>query len=122
MSMIENERSQSTHIDSFDDWMEHFYIDPFTTYLDEYIFRIDLFETEKEYMIEAYLPNFSQEQLELIVKNDHIIIRAITQINDEEGKISEKKYERTVTYPFQLPDEKISFNFSNDVLEIKIHK
>ncbi|MFT4416837.1 Hsp20/alpha crystallin family protein [Fredinandcohnia humi] len=111
--------SKPLPIEGLEDWMRQFFDDPFTSYLDAYQFRVDLFETQHEYIIEAELPGYQPEQVRLKVKDDTVNIQ-ITKCN--EPPIDNIVAERIVTLPFELERKKIEALYRNDILEIFIKK
>ena len=104
-------------INGIEEWMTQFFTDPFTSLLDEQTFRLDLFETGDEFIVEAELGEaISKEMIALDVRKDHLHI----SILDSKQKEQERK--RTVILPFPIEKKKISATFINGILEIKISK
>ncbi|WP_189655112.1 Hsp20/alpha crystallin family protein [Bacillus sp. HNG] len=109
--------SNPLSINGLEDWMKQFLEDPYL--LDDYQFRIDLFETQNEYIIEAELSGYQPEQIQLHVKNDSILIK----VTDCEKPPNDTLLtERIVTLPFELEKKKIEALFRNEILEIYIKK
>ncbi|MDR4886387.1 Hsp20 family protein [Fredinandcohnia sp. QZ13] len=109
--------SNPLSINGLEDWMKQFLEDPYL--LDDYQFRIDLFETQNEYIIEAELSGYQPEQIQLHVKNDSILIK----VTDYERPPNDTLLtERIVTLPFELEKKKIEALFRNEILEIYIKK
>ncbi|MBA2870988.1 HSP20 family molecular chaperone IbpA [Anoxybacillus calidus] len=98
----------------FEKWLEILLADPFTDYLDETIFRVDVFETEEHYIIEANLPLCTVNQIKVKCHNNTAIIQAYEQNNDYK--------ERSVQLPFTLTDRDVRAYFENDILEVRISK
>lgn len=117
--MDKKENSKPMHIEGLEDWMEQFFDDPFTSCLDEYQFRVDLFETQKEYIIEAELCGFHAEQVSITVNGNVIQIQVIDY---NQPPINQTVLERMVTLPFSLETKKITARFQNNILEIFIKK
>lgn len=111
------ENSKPLPIDGLEDWMRQFLEDPYL--LDEYQFRVDLFETQNEYIIEAELSGYQPEQIQLKVKDDTFHIKLS---NCDEPSTNTVLAERVVTLPFELEKKKIEALFRNDILEIYIKK
>ncbi|WP_232233712.1 hypothetical protein [Bacillus sp. J33] len=53
--MNKKENQHSFNISEMEKWMENFFLDPLTSYLDQITFRIDLYDTETEIIVEALL-------------------------------------------------------------------
>ncbi|MCC3357377.1 Hsp20/alpha crystallin family protein [Bacillus sp. REN16] len=104
-------------VNGLEDWMKQFLEDPYL--LDDYQFRIDLFETQNEYIIEAELSGYQPEQIQLNVKNDTFQIKLTDCVKPPNDTILT---ERIVTLPFELEKKKIEALFRNEILEIYIKK
>ncbi|MFS0823503.1 Hsp20/alpha crystallin family protein [Bacillus sp. 1P02SD] len=109
--------SNPLSIHGLEDWMKQFLEDPYL--LDDYQFRIDLFETQNEYIIEAELSGYTPEQIQLNVKDDSILIKVADCEKPPNDTILT---ERIVTLPFELENKKIEALFRNEILEIYIKK
>ncbi|WP_010282206.1 Hsp20/alpha crystallin family protein [Bacillus timonensis] len=109
--------SNPLSLNGLEEWMRQFLEDPYL--LDDYQFRIDLFETQNEYIIEAELFGYQPEQIQLNVKNDTFHIKLT---NCEEPPDETVLTERVVTLPFELEKRKIEALFRNEILEIYIKK
>ncbi len=120
--MNEKKKANPMNINGIEEWMTQFFIDPFTSLLDETTFRIDLFETNDEYIIEAELgENIVKEDIHIEVKREKLIISIIgnrknTQVEDE------NKCSRSITLPFSIDNKKVVANLLNGILEVKITK
>lgn len=119
--MNEKKKANPMNINGIEEWMTQFFIDPFTTLLDETTFRVDLFETNDEYIIEAELgENIVKEDIHIEVKREKLIISIIdnknTQVEDE------NKCSRSITLPFSIENKKVVANLLNGILEVKITK
>jgi spore coat protein M len=101
-------------LNEFDKWLQILLADPFTDYLDETMFRVDVFETEEHYIIEANLPLYAVNQIKVKCHNNTVIIQAYEQNNDYK--------ERSVHLPFTLADKEVGAYFENDILEVRISK
>ncbi|WP_442593519.1 Hsp20/alpha crystallin family protein [Neobacillus sp. D3-1R] len=95
-------------------WLESLFLDPNTSFLDQSQFRIDLYDSETEMIIEALLPNYSSANITIFINDSHIIIKACES--------SGQTRERTVTFPFVINAQKVNATYSNDILEISISK
>ncbi|WP_453996742.1 Hsp20/alpha crystallin family protein [Bacillus nitroreducens] len=111
------DKSNPLRLNGLEDWMRQFLEDPYL--LDEYQFRIDLFETQDEYIIEAELTGYQPEQIQLHVLNDTFHIKLTDCETPPNDTILT---ERVVTFPFELERKKIEALFRNEILEIYINK
>jgi HSP20 family molecular chaperone IbpA len=114
--MAHGKEDKSQKIDEMDQWLEKFFLDPLTSYFDETAFRIDLFETAEEYIVEALLPAYNPDDIEIILQSNIIRI----QVNEEHSKLSTK--ERIIPFPFPVTGHKVTAEYHDDVLEVFIAK
>ncbi len=111
-----NEQDKPLDIKVVEKWLESFFLDPLTSYLDETIFRIDLFETADEYIIEALLPQTDKCDISIKLYAENIIIEAG---ND---KSIQKKKQRTITFPFSVAQHEVNASYNSGILEVSISK
>ncbi|WP_110113307.1 Hsp20/alpha crystallin family protein [Bacillus sp. CGMCC 1.16541] len=116
---------------SFKDLLELVLSNPFMSYLDYDSLRIDLFETEHTYIVEAELSGYKVTDIELQVLNQHLKLRAKKyiekQIKDEKAQIfkrerTEENIERLIDFPFDLHHRVINATFERNILEVTIQK
>lgn len=100
--------------DELEKWLETLFLDPTTSILDQTEFRVDLYDSETEMIIEALLPNYSS--------TDITVFLDVKQVNIKACKSSNQTKERTVTFPFIINSQKVTASFSNEILEISISK
>ncbi|MFY4774000.1 Hsp20/alpha crystallin family protein [Metabacillus sp. RGM 3146] len=91
--------------------------DPFTSFWDDYAFRVDLFETSLEYIIEAELTNAPCERIRVRIENEMVIVTLLAAEDSSEGPT-----ERSVTLPFLVNKKEVYASYENGILEIKINK
>jgi spore coat protein M len=117
--MNKKENSKPPRINGVEDWMEQFLEDPFTSMMDHFQFRVDLFETSHEYIVEAELINYKKEHLSVEINGASVIIQAKrpTPSSPENDKV-----ERIVTLPFTLAQKDVQARYTNNILEINIKK
>ncbi len=58
--MVHRKEDKPLNLDEIEKWLENFFLDPLTSYLDETTFRIDLYETADDYIVEALLPELKR--------------------------------------------------------------
>jgi HSP20 family molecular chaperone IbpA len=71
-----DKKKKPFEFEGLENWMEQFFSDPLSSYLDEQHFRIDVFETQNEYIVEADLPSFTEKQI-TIEFNQDIVKRSL---------------------------------------------
>ncbi|MBM7603106.1 HSP20 family molecular chaperone IbpA [Metabacillus crassostreae] len=108
--------SNPMNIKGIEEWMTQFFVDPFTNLLDEETFRVDLFETSEEFIIEAELGDkIKKENISVTVNKEVITISILAlQQNDE--------VTRNIILPINIEDKKITAIFNNGILETNISK
>lgn len=91
--------------------------------------RMDVSETEKEYVIEAELPGVDQKDIKVTIENGILSLRGEKRQEREEKKddyhLSERSFgsfERAVRLPGTVDDAKVDARFENGVLRIVIAK
>ncbi len=97
---------------SIDKWLEALFLDPLTTFLDETAFRIDIFESGTQFIIEADIPEQSTDTTVALQENTIII-----SVNCG-GKIRSRK----VDWPFDVREHEVGAYKMDQLLEISINK
>ncbi|MFE8699296.1 Hsp20/alpha crystallin family protein [Cytobacillus sp. FJAT-54145] len=117
--MSGNQEKPSFNMKDMEKWLENYFLDPLTNYLDETTFRVDIFETEKEYILEALLTDFKPEDVTVFLKDCEIQIKAKPSINAH----SETAYlARSIQLPFIVTDKHVHATFIEGILEVFISK
>ncbi|WP_141432368.1 Hsp20/alpha crystallin family protein [Bacillus sp. 03113] len=101
-------------------WLEDFFLNPLTSYLDETAFRIDLFETENEIIVEALLTDYKPTGISVYLENDQMYIQAFPS-NDAKKRKGPCK-NRTISFPFRVIEQKVYAKFNNGILEVFVSK
>ncbi|MFD0051180.1 Hsp20/alpha crystallin family protein [Actinomycetes bacterium NPDC127524] len=107
--------------DKFDEWMSRYFLDPVTSYLDMMTFRIDLYESSEEYIVEGLLEFPYMESIYVIFKGDTIIVRVnkgVSGMKEQTGNF----LERSISFPYSIDNKKITAELENRILTITIHK
>jgi HSP20 family molecular chaperone IbpA len=112
MNSKKNEKPFQT--DLWEKWLESFFLDPFTAILDQTQFRVELYDTQTEVIIEALLPQYLSSQIDIYLDVSSVIIKAKSSSNHTK--------ERMITFPFHINSLKVGASFSNGILEIFISK
>ncbi|WP_394232301.1 Hsp20/alpha crystallin family protein [Niallia oryzisoli] len=114
--MVQEKDEKPLDLSVIDKWLETFFLDPLTSYLDETTFRIDLFETAEEFIIEALLEEYNASEIEVLLKDDSIWIQA----GKNDTKIEPKR--RKIPFPFDILTHQVTASFSGGILEVFISK
>lgn len=87
-------------------------------------FKVDVKETEKEYIIEAELPGYNKEDIELIYKDNYLTISAkkdTKEENKKENYIRQERYTGETKRSFYIDnilEDKIDAEFKNGILKV----
>jgi HSP20 family molecular chaperone IbpA len=100
--------------DLWEKWLESFFLDPFTSILDQTQFRVELYDSDTEVIIEAMFPQHFSSQIDVYLDDSSIVIKAISSTNCTK--------ERIINFPFQINSQKVEATLSNEILEIVISK
>jgi HSP20 family protein len=91
--------------------------------------RIDVSETDGEYVIEAELPGVDPKEVEVSLDGDVLSIKGEKKIDREDKSkdyhVVERAYgafERSIVLPFKADEKKIQAKFTNGVLRITAPK
>jgi HSP20 family molecular chaperone IbpA len=112
--MNSKENEKPFQIDLWEKWLESFFLDPFTSILDQTQFRVDLYDSETEMIIEAMLPQHLSSQIDVYLDDSSVVIKVSSSSNLSK--------ERIITFPFKINSQKVEATFSNEILEIIISK
>lgn len=103
-------------------WLENYFLDPLTSYYDQNQFRIDLYETEKEWIVEALLPEFHSSDITVFVEEKKLLITGKKSLLSSSFDKNPQVRSRYIEFPFQVNCQKIQASFENGVLEVSISK
>lgn len=105
--------------EQIDKWLESYFLDPLTSYYDQTQFQIDLYETEKEWIVEALLSDYLSPVITVLAQGSKCIITA-----KEIGisNVDQQWRRRIIQFPFLIINQKIYATFENGILEIHISK
>lgn len=99
-----------------DRWLETFFLDPLTSYLDETTFRIDLYETAEEFIVEALLLEYNKNEVSVFLIEDKILIK----VNPHHQRNEHKN--RMIPFPFPIVHHRVTASFESGILEVFISK
>lgn len=115
--MNDQRKKDKSELSEVEKWMENFFLDPMTSFIDQITFRIDLFETENNIIVEAYMPDCKKENVSVFLQADHIIIKAL---KENQGK--QEPCKRKIALPFNVTDKHVKAQMENMILEVWIYK
>ncbi|KKI91901.1 hypothetical protein WQ54_12280 [Bacillus sp. SA1-12] len=114
--------SNPMNINGIEEWMTQFFIDPFTSLLDEHTFRVDLFETNEEFIIEAEIGEKQKEDISITAEKEIITITVRSESDPNQNEQTSEDLTRNITFPIMIEEKDIHAIFNNGILEIKIAK
>ena len=118
MSKKKQIKNQTFDFDLVEKWLENYFLDPLTSYYDETQFPIDLYETEKEWIIEANLSEFEASEIKVYIEGNKLIITAMEYPPSK----NKQKRIRSINFPFPVINQAVYANFTNGILEVFISK
>lgn len=88
---------------------------------------MDIFETDKELVIEAEIPGASKKDIKLNVEDDILILEGEKKKEKKDESFifresREGKFKKKFSLPFDVESDKIKAKFENGVLRITIPK
>ncbi|MBP1890362.1 HSP20 family protein [Clostridium moniliforme] len=91
-------------------------------------FKVDLKETDKDYLVEAELPGVNKKDINVDIDNNYLVINAKRDESVEENKENYVRRERHYGefkrsfYIDNVDQDKISASFENGVLKVTLPK
>jgi HSP20 family protein len=85
----------------------------------------DIFEDDKNYSIDLYLPAFKKEDVSLNIEEAKLIVKGERKQDDVKFKVKQGyfgKFMKTYTLPNHVNRDEISAEFIDGVLKIKVPK
>jgi spore coat protein M/HSP20 family protein len=110
--------NQVFDLDLVEKWLENYFLDPLTSYYDQAEFRIDLLETDHEWIVEAILNDFDASEIKVFIDGKKLIITATKYPPAAYPNIKK----RCIEFPFVVVLQEVMATFSNGILEIFISK
>jgi len=104
--MMNKKDDKPLDVSVVEEWLENFFLDPLTSYQDETIFRIDLFETAEEYIVEAMLPQTKKSNITVNLEHENIIIDVASDCHNKENV-----KQRKISFPFSIIHHDVNANF-----------
>lgn len=106
-------------LNTMEQWLENYFLDPLTSYFDQTQFRIDLYETDRDWIIEALLSEFNCSEITVCVEDNRLTISGNTNISSDRNVNART---RSIEFPYQISQQKITAFFQNGILEVLISK
>lgn len=116
---------------ALNEWMETLFRDPVQRFLEAKSFRVDMLEEDSMFVIEAELPGFQREQIDIEILDSALKITArhneiSEELNDNNHYYrKERSYghvERIIPVPFRINPKHTSASYQNGILRITIPK
>ncbi len=121
--MIENKDDQPLDNEVIEKWLENYFLDPLTTYYDQTQFRIDLYETDNEWIVEALLNDCNSSDITVYVEDKKLLItEKRNPLSSSINQQKQQKRTRSIEFPFPIYNHKIKAAFHNGILEVFISK
>lgn len=99
-------------------WLENYCLDPLTTQDDLTQFRIDLYETDQEWIVEALLNEYNSSEIKVYIEESKLVITA----DKPSTPSNQHNRVRTIQFPFQVINQKVTAHYINGILEVLISK
>ena len=109
---------QPIDFDLVEKWLENYCLDPLTTQDDLTQFRIDLYETDQEWIVEALLNEYNSSEIKVFIEDKKLIITA----DKSSISLNQQKKVRTIQFPFEVINQKVTAVYINGILEVLISK
>ncbi|WP_042456710.1 Hsp20/alpha crystallin family protein [Neobacillus dielmonensis] len=101
-------------------FLREYFLDPLTSLADHNQFKIDIYETENDWIVEAYMNDFSSSEITVKITGNRLIINAQKHSYTNPSPFPQRN--RTIDFPFPIIDHCVTASFENEVLEIVISK
>jgi HSP20 family molecular chaperone IbpA len=118
VKLISKKDDESVYYDQMEEWLKNYFLDPLTSFCDQSQFRIDLFETEKQWIVEAILTDFNASEITVLIEDKVLTITAAKH----QPSSKQRRRIRTIDFPFHIINQKVTAFFNNGILEIIISK
>ncbi|ETI70270.1 Hsp20/alpha crystallin family protein [Neobacillus vireti] len=118
MTKKKDDQNQDFDFDLIEKWLENYFLDPLTSYYDQTQFQIDVYETDKEWIVEAILNEFEASEIRVYIEEEKLFISAAKYPPSPDNQ----KRVRSIEFPFKINQQEISASFLNGILEIFISK
>ncbi|HEX7066124.1 MAG TPA: Hsp20/alpha crystallin family protein [Bacillales bacterium] len=116
---------------ALNEWMDTFFRDPFQRLIDPKSFRVDMLEHDSHFTVEAELPGYQKNQIDIEVLDLALKITAHHSEMSEETNDTNHYYrkersygrvERIIPLPFRIEPNQTTATYKNGILRIVIPK
>jgi HSP20 family protein len=123
MNQIMNEKPVKGILQTIDDFFKQPFPQP--------SFPVDVYETDKEYVVTAELPGVKKDQINLdVISNSLSISVNKTEVSSEVNELARthrqraslQRYSRTIPFSHPINERKIRASYNDGLLQIKIAK
>lgn len=113
------------------DLMNDFIESSFDDIFDQYPFRVDVYDKQSAFVIEAELPNFEKDQISVDVFGENVSIKAFYEestetLNDNNHTYHKEQsyssFERIIPMPYYLSAHQAKASFTDGLLSIYLPK
>jgi HSP20 family molecular chaperone IbpA len=118
VKLSSKKEEESVDYDQMEEWLKNYFLDPLTSFCDQSQFRIDLYETAKEWIVEAILSEYQTSEITVFIEEKKLVISA----SKHTLPANHHKKVRTIDFPFQIINQKVTATFKNGILEVFISK
>ncbi|MGM8212273.1 Hsp20/alpha crystallin family protein [Virgibacillus sp. W0430] len=127
-------RNQESPLNDFMERMDAFFHESFSnfnTFWNPKGFKVDMYETESAVIVEAILPGYTRDQVEIEIIGSNLRITvedraSMEKVNEKEHyykkEQSYRKAERLVALPFPISKNETKAAFKNGILKITVPK
>ncbi|WP_286232022.1 Hsp20/alpha crystallin family protein [Neobacillus mesonae] len=111
--------NHSPDFDSMDQWLRDYFLDPKTEHDDHTLFKIDIYETDDHWIVEAVLKDYVSSEIKVRIEDTDLLITA-----QKHASLTSPfpKKERTIQFPFKIIHHCVTAFFQNGILEIFLSK
>lgn len=116
---------------ALNDWMETLFRDPMQKLLESKSFRVDMVETDSHFILDAELPGFNRDEIDIEILDSALKIKAShdeisEEMNDNKQYYRKErsfgKFERVVPLPFRINPKQTTATYDKGILRITIPK
>lgn len=118
MTKKRQSQNQSFDFELVEKWLENYFLDPLTSFEDQSQFRIDLYETEREWIVEALVNDYDASEIQVYIEESKLTITA----SKYPPSMNQSNKVRTINFPFLVIKQDVFATFTNGILEVFISK
>lgn len=113
-------QDQTVDLEKMEQWLKDYFLDPLTSHYDHSQFRIDIYETDENWIVEGSLDEYAGSEITVKMEKSQLIISA--RKHDYSSPSPFPKKVRAINFPFPIINHCVSASFQHGVLEIFISK